>query len=60
MGQIMIETDYPHGDSTWPRSREVVEKMATTAQLSDDEIHALVRGNAVRCYGLDRYFGIAA
>ena len=30
------------------------------AGLDDDEIYALVRGNAIRCYGLDRYFGVAA
>jgi predicted TIM-barrel fold metal-dependent hydrolase len=60
MGQIMIETDYPHGDSTWPHSRETVEHLVRTAGLDDAEIYALVRGNAIRCYGLDRYFGVAA
>jgi hypothetical protein len=30
-----------------------------TAGLDDGEAHALLRGNAIRCYGLDRYFGIA-
>jgi Amidohydrolase len=58
MGQIMIETDYPHGDSTWPHSRETAEKIVATAGLDDGEAHALVRGNAIRCYGLDHYFGI--
>jgi predicted TIM-barrel fold metal-dependent hydrolase len=60
MGQIMIETDYPHGDSTWPHSKQTVEQLVAAAGLDDDEIHALVRGNAIRCYGLDRYFGISA
>jgi predicted TIM-barrel fold metal-dependent hydrolase len=59
MGQIMIETDYPHGDSTWPHSKETVEQLVRTAGLNDEETYALVRGNAIRCYGLDRYFGIA-
>jgi predicted TIM-barrel fold metal-dependent hydrolase len=59
MGQIMIETDYPHGDSTWPHSLETAEKIVAVAGLDDDEAHALLRGNAIRCYGLDRYFGIA-
>jgi predicted TIM-barrel fold metal-dependent hydrolase len=58
MGQIMIETDYPHGDSTWPRSLEVVTSMVQDAGLNADETAALVRGNAIRCYGLDRYFGL--
>ena len=60
MDQIMFETDYPHGDSTWPHSLEVVQKTIDAAGLTDDEAHRLVRGNAVRCYGLDRYFGIDA
>jgi predicted TIM-barrel fold metal-dependent hydrolase len=58
MNQIMIETDYPHGDSTWPRSLEVVTAMVQDAGLSADETAALVRANAIRCYGLDRYFGV--
>jgi predicted TIM-barrel fold metal-dependent hydrolase len=58
MGQIMIETDYPHGDSTWPHSLETAEKIVAVAGLDDAEAHALVRGNAIRCYGLDRHFGI--
>jgi predicted TIM-barrel fold metal-dependent hydrolase len=57
MAQIMFETDYPHGDSTWPDSPAVVEKIAAAAELSDREVHDLCRGNAIRCYGLER-FGI--
>ena len=58
MDQIMIETDYPHGDSTWPHSKATVEKIVAAAGLDDAETYALVRGNAIRCYGLDRHFGI--
>jgi hypothetical protein len=50
-----FEVDYPHGDSTWPNTLATVERLVTAAGLSDDEIHAVVRGNAIRCYGLDRY-----
>jgi predicted TIM-barrel fold metal-dependent hydrolase len=60
MGQIMIETDYPHGDSTWPRSLQVVTSMVERAGLNEAETAALVRGNAIRCYGLDKYFGLEA
>jgi predicted TIM-barrel fold metal-dependent hydrolase len=59
MSQIMFETDYPHGDSTWPRSREVLDDIVARAGLDDAEAHALTRGNAIACYGLDR-FGITA
>jgi predicted TIM-barrel fold metal-dependent hydrolase len=60
MGQIMIETDYPHGDSTWPHSLQVVTSMVQRAGLNEAETAALVRGNAIRCYGLDKYFGLEA
>jgi len=59
MSQIMFETDYPHGDSTWPHSRAVLDKIATAAGLDDHEVYLLARGNAIRCYGLER-FGITA
>jgi predicted TIM-barrel fold metal-dependent hydrolase len=59
MEQIMIETDFPHKDSTYPRSKEVVSELVTTAGLTDEETHRLVRANAIAVYGLDRYFGIS-
>jgi predicted TIM-barrel fold metal-dependent hydrolase len=55
--QIMFETDYPHGDSTWPHSRAVLEKIVSAAGLDEQETYDLARGNAIRCYGLER-FGI--
>jgi predicted TIM-barrel fold metal-dependent hydrolase len=55
--QIMFEVDYPHGDSTWPNTLAKIEALVGAAGLSDEEIHAVVRGNAIDCYGLDR-FGI--
>ncbi len=55
--QIMFEVDYPHGDSTWPNSMAVLEKIATQAELTEREVYLLARGNAIRCYGLER-FGI--
>jgi predicted TIM-barrel fold metal-dependent hydrolase len=58
MGQIMFETDYPHGDSTWPNSRLVLERLVKGAELDDHETYLLARGNAIECYGLDR-FGIS-
>lgn len=55
MGQIMFETDYPHTDSTFPDSAAVAERMVKTAGLNEDETRALLRGNAIECYGLARY-----
>jgi predicted TIM-barrel fold metal-dependent hydrolase len=54
MGQIMFETDYPHGDSTWPTSRDVLEKIVKEAGLDEHETYQLARGNAIACYGLHR------
>jgi predicted TIM-barrel fold metal-dependent hydrolase len=58
MGQIMVETDYPHADSTFPHSVGTIEKMVLAAGLSPHEVWQLVRGNAIECYGLER-FGIS-
>jgi predicted TIM-barrel fold metal-dependent hydrolase len=55
MGQIMFETDYPHADSTFPRSRQVAEEMIAASGLSDTEARQFVRANAIACYDLQRY-----
>lgn len=49
--QIAFETDYPHQDSTWPRTLEVVEGFAD--RLDDDELHKVLRGNAARLLGIE-------
>ena len=48
---ICFETDYPHSDSTWPKSREVGQKLM--GNLPDDVIYKLVRGNAIKLLDLD-------
>ncbi len=53
--QICFETDYPHADSTFPHSREVLEKTAQQAGLNAEELYKLARGNAIRAFGLSRY-----
>jgi predicted TIM-barrel fold metal-dependent hydrolase len=59
MEHICFETDYPHSDGTWPRSRAVAHRICEAADLDGQEVHALLRANAVRCLGLARY-GITA
>ncbi len=59
MDQFLFETDYPHTDSTFPHSKEVAAKHVAAAGLSDHETWQLMRGNAIACYGLDR-FGITS
>jgi hypothetical protein len=48
---VMFEVDYPHSDSTWPDSRAVAAEVM--AGLEPEVVHKLVRGNAIRCFGLD-------
>jgi predicted TIM-barrel fold metal-dependent hydrolase len=56
---ILFETDYPHTDGTWPDSRGVAHRLCARANMDERECYEFLRGNAIRCYGLDR-FGIAA
>ena len=46
---ICFETDYPHTDSTWPNSKEYVEKML--ADFDDEVAYKVLRGNAIRDAG---------
>ena len=58
MDTICFETDYPHADSTFPHSEKVARDICAQAGLNDDEIYKLLRGNAIRAFGLQR-FGIS-
>jgi hypothetical protein len=55
MSQIMMGSYYPHRDSTFPKTLQVVEDMVASSGLDDQERYQLVRGNAIRCFRLDRY-----
>jgi predicted TIM-barrel fold metal-dependent hydrolase len=57
MDQICYEVDYPHADSTFPHSKKVLESICAQAGLNDEETYKFTRGNAIRCFGLER-FGI--
>jgi predicted TIM-barrel fold metal-dependent hydrolase len=46
-----FETDYPHTDSTWPDTKELAAKMM--ADLPQDVVDKICRGNAIRMLGLD-------
>ncbi|MFM8302934.1 MAG: amidohydrolase family protein [Actinomycetota bacterium] len=59
MDQITFEVDYPHADSTFPHTRETAQLICDKAGLDDRERYLLMRGNAIRLYGLERY-GITA
>jgi predicted TIM-barrel fold metal-dependent hydrolase len=48
--QVAFEVDYPHQDSTWPNTHEVVERMAK--QVSESDLECILRTNALDMLGL--------
>jgi predicted TIM-barrel fold metal-dependent hydrolase len=51
VGQLVFETDYPHQDTTWPHSAEVVAKIAS--MVSPGELERIIRLNAIEMLDLD-------
>jgi len=49
-GNIMWSSDYPHTASTWPRSRQFIEK--TFGVLSEEEKREIVHDTVARLYGI--------
>jgi predicted TIM-barrel fold metal-dependent hydrolase len=48
IGNIMVETDYPHGDGTWPDTQDVIEKH--WGHMPAHELRALCCENAARLF----------
>ena len=48
---IMWSSDYPHGVTTWPCSRDVIEK--NLGKRSADEREKILSANARRLYGMN-------
>lgn len=51
LGQIMWGTDYPHPEGTWPNTAP--QMLDTFRGLPEDEVAAMLGGNAIAFYGLD-------
>jgi predicted TIM-barrel fold metal-dependent hydrolase len=49
-GNIMWSSDYPHGETTWPNSRDAIAR--SLGDLPDAERHRLLVGNAATLYDL--------
>jgi predicted TIM-barrel fold metal-dependent hydrolase len=48
---VMIETDYPHSDGTWPNSIRVAhEQLAVNTSLTEEEKYKILRGNAEHAF----------
>ena len=54
---VMIETDYPHSDSTWPNCIEYAHKQLARRSLTDEEKYKILRGNAERLFRWDASAG---
>jgi len=48
---IMWGSDYPHPEGSWPTTRE--QMVDAFHGIPEDELAAMLGGNAVRCYGFD-------
>ncbi len=51
VNRLLWASDYPHSDSTWPHSRDVIER--DFKGVSRSELEAIVGGNAAELYGID-------
>jgi predicted TIM-barrel fold metal-dependent hydrolase len=48
---VTYESDYPHSDSTWPHTAKIAQEQM--AHLSDEVVHKVLRGNAIKMLHLD-------
>jgi predicted TIM-barrel fold metal-dependent hydrolase len=53
--RITVEIDYPHSDTTWPRSPEQLHGEFGRAKLTDAEINAITYENAMRFFHYDPF-----
>ena len=51
LGNIMWGTDYPHPEGTWPLTQKMM--VETFHGVPDEEIEAMIGGNAAAFYGFD-------
>ena len=47
---LMWASDFPHSDSTWPKSQEVIQR--DFAGVPEDEVEKMISTNCARLYGL--------
>ena len=50
--RLMWANDFPHSDSTWPWSQELLDKH--TASMTDEQTRAILSDNVAGLYGIDR------
>jgi predicted TIM-barrel fold metal-dependent hydrolase len=47
---VMVEVDYPHGDTTWPDSMKLMNDRVAAAGLTAEQQWKVLRGNAERLF----------
>jgi predicted TIM-barrel fold metal-dependent hydrolase len=52
VNQLMLGTDYPHPEGTWPNTQDWIR--TTFEGVSEADARRILGENAVDCYGLDR------
>ncbi|MGE0877375.1 MAG: amidohydrolase family protein [Acidimicrobiia bacterium] len=55
MDLITFECDFPHADSTFPHTKKVATDICINAGLNERETYQLMRGNAIKAFGLERF-----
>lgn len=50
--RLLWASDFPHSDSTWPWSQDVLTEQ--TAGLSGEQLEGILSGNVAELYGIDR------
>ena len=50
MDNLLWGSDYPHTESTWPRSREIIEDIL--AECTEEEKTKIAGGNSARVYNM--------
>src|SRR5205085_7303181 len=55
LDMITWECDYPHSDSTWPTSPEMLQKALQAAAVPDDEVTKITHENAMRIFSYDPF-----
>ena len=50
--RLLWASDFPHSDSTWPWSQDVLTEQ--TVGLSEEQLEGILSGNVAELYGIDR------
>ena len=50
VGNLMWASDFPHSDSTWPHSRDVIER--DFAGVPEADTHRIIGENCRELYGI--------